>query len=127
MIFKDLDLDIKVIESTYKLILVENFHRKKSGHLFPPDYNMGGWGNGYVCLPNWHPWYKKDYNEINILTNVHGGLTFTQHDEEEDLWVIGFDTNHYDDDLINCSFDFVLEETKKLEQQCLTKLILNID
>ena len=54
-----------------------------------------GWGNGYVGLPSWHPYYKKDYNSIPI--DCHGGLTFAQLDEDEDLWVIGFDTCHLDD------------------------------
>ena len=75
-----------------------------------------GWGNGYVGLPNWHPFYKVDYNDINV--KCHGDLTFSALDEEEDLWVIGFDTSHGGDNMENCPFEFVRDEAYQLMKQC---------
>jgi len=80
------------------------------------DELFGGWGNGYVGLPNWHPFYKMSYDKIPV--NIHNGLTFNGHDKDEDLWVIGFDTDHWGDDIIKWSFENVKEETKLLLKQC---------
>lgn len=47
--------------------------------------------NGYVKLPEDHPWFGMGYDEIHESDphlNVHGGLTFAS-----DGW-IGFDTLH---------------------------------
>jgi hypothetical protein len=43
--------------------------------------------NGYVLLPDNHPFYGKDYDEIDV--DAHGGITYA----DEDGW-IGFDTAH---------------------------------
>ena len=62
-----------------------------------------GWGNGYIVLPKEHPWFGKDYNEIEV--DVHGGLTFAEFGknlqswselktDDYDKYVIGFDTGH---------------------------------
>lgn len=76
-----------------------------------------GFGNGYVCLPKWHPYFKIPYD--NILVNIHGGLTFGHYDETEDMWVIGFDTSHHGDNLENCPFEYVKEQCIYLQKQCL--------
>lgn len=53
---------------------------------------------GYVKLPQNHPWYKK--NPDNIETNVHGGLTFAslinnnEHPILKKGYWIGFDCIH---------------------------------
>ena len=52
-----------------------------------------GWGNGYVSVPKDHPWYGKDYNDIEV--EIHGGLTFSESINDE-YW-IGFDCAHYGD------------------------------
>lgn len=75
-----------------------------------------GWGNGYVGLPQWHPYYKMDYNEIPI--DCHGGLTFGQLDDDEDLWVIGFDTCHFGDNKLIWSKERVREECECIIEQC---------
>jgi len=80
---------------------------------------IGGWGNGYVGIPVWHPFYKIDYDDLYKHTSVHGGLTFSDYDDEEDLWIIGFDTCHSGDNMYNWSYDNVLKETIKLREQCL--------
>ena len=76
-----------------------------------------GFGNGYVCLPKWHPYFKVHYD--NIPVNVHGGLTFSHYDEHENMWVIGFDTSHAGDSLTNCSFEYIKEQCIFLQKQCL--------
>lgn len=119
----------------YKLA-IEN-HMKKI-----PNFHMEfGWGMGYVLLPFNHPFYGKDYDDINIY--IHGGLTFGQKFDIEvflqwiknreiigdvtienferlkDYWIIGFDTNHYGDNLYSCSKEFVLSEINSMLEQCL--------
>lgn len=91
-----------------------------------------GWGNGYVCLPEGHPCYGMDYDEIHnqYEINVNGGLTFASGSDrlrengwrKESLpdgkwWVVGFDTAHYGDSLSMWPKSSVEHETKKLMQQ----------
>lgn len=76
-----------------------------------------GFGNGYVCLPRWHPYFKVPYDNIPVY--IHGGLTFGSYDEKEDMWVIGFDTSHYSDTLETCPFEYVKEQCIFLQKQCL--------
>lgn len=45
--------------------------------------------NGYVRVPEDHPWHGLDYDDIDV--DVHGGLTYAR-----DGW-IGFDTLHFGD------------------------------
>lgn len=71
--------------------------------------------NGYVNLPIGHPWFGKNYAEINV--SVHGGLTFSQ--ETGSFWTIGFDTCHGGDTFDYWTFDRVHEEAANLLQQCL--------
>lgn len=47
--------------------------------------------NGYIALPEGHPWLQHDNLEDVDFINVHGGITYRQGR------VIGFDTNHYSD------------------------------
>lgn len=82
-----------------------------------------GWGNGYVGLPQGHPYYGKDYSSIEC--EVHGGLTFAGPGEAlralplaiPDYWWIGFDTSHYGDNPTDHSEQFVREETDRLRDQ----------
>lgn len=61
--------------------------------------------NGYVAVPESHPWYKVHFTECPIkcgedwcghspetLIEVHGGLTYSGLSVEG--WVFGFDTAH---------------------------------
>lgn len=50
---------------------------------------MFGALNGYVRLPEGHPWHGLDYEEIEV--DVHGGVTY-----HSGGW-IGFDTLHFAD------------------------------
>lgn len=99
--------------------------------LFGPNQSFV---NGYVQVPDNHPFYGLDYEDIDV--NIHGGLTYA-----EEGW-IGFDTAHAfdiwtDEELskyggINThepfiedknphvviwTFDALEEETKKLARQ----------
>ena len=88
-----------------------------------------GWGNGYVLLPKNHPWYDMYYEEIPI--HVHGGLTFgsiitketvevwgeSLTEQHIGMYMIGFDTAHYNDKLINWPKKRVMQETQYLEKQ----------
>ncbi len=80
-----------------------------------------GWGNGYVGVPKEHPWYGKDYDDIEA--NVHGGLTYSAdhfpRKKSDEYWWVGFDTSHYMDNAENCSKIFVEKETKRLKEQAI--------
>ena len=88
--------------------------------------SITGWGNGYVVIPEGHPYYGKHYDDIPVV--VHGGLTFSEFAKDldwkelsmEDLdsgYVVGFDTAHYGDNIINCDENFVVQETLRLKKQ----------
>jgi len=51
---------------------------------------------GYVGLPRWHPYYGRDYDDIDV--DVHGGLTFSREGIGETwdkgFWYLGFDCAH---------------------------------
>lgn len=84
-----------------------------------------GWGNGYVIIPEGHPFYGKDYDDIDV--NVHGGLTFSEFGykldweeikpEDKRSWVVGFDTAHWGDNHSNWTRDRVVDETIELQRQ----------
>lgn len=93
-----------------------------------------GYANGYVAVPRDHPFFGKDYDDVDI--EVHGGLTFAApgsniskdlpetevlegclYDLDEDWWVFGFDTCHYSDSLENWPREAVIEETLNLKRQ----------
>lgn len=106
-----------------------------------------GYGNGYVLIPKGHPFYGKHYDEIDSTNEwkiyVHGGLTYSEYFNSDDFlewikdrefcgdvnlenykdlngyWIIGFDTNHYNDNKQNCSKEYVIGETEDLLEQCL--------
>ena len=94
----------------------------------------GGNFNGYVVVLPEHPFYGKDYDEIDDLlskdsgTNgfyIHGGLTFANGDKNfcselskhfPDYWIFGFDTRHADDTAEYWTEERTWEETEKLLQ-----------
>lgn len=94
-----------------------------------------GYANGYVAVPKDHPFYGKDYDDVEV--DVHGGLTFAcpgsnitaadlpetevlegcLYDLDENWWVFGFDTCHYTDSLENWPREAVIAETLSLKKQ----------
>lgn len=68
---------------------------------------MGAW-YGYVGVPKDHPFYGKDYDDVEPYPDVHGGLTYADRCNEHlchipqegmpsDVWWLGFDTAHFMD------------------------------
>ena len=90
----------------------------------------GGNFNGYIAVLPEHPFYGKDYDEINDLLfkkgfYVHGGLTFANGDKDfcpelskhfPDYWILGFDTRHADDTAEYWTEERTWEEADKLMQ-----------
>jgi len=113
-----IDKDTIIIDGILPMYLKESFLRKK---LINDSFAGGlmelGWGNGYVGLPKWHPWFNLHYDDIPV--DIHGGLTYADFDDETGLWIIGFDTHHHQDNMTNCSFEYVKGETHSLMIQCL--------
>jgi hypothetical protein len=62
--------------------------------------------NGYVGVPKGHKLYKKDYNN-KLLDDIriHGGLTYSGWlMGDKTYWFFGFDTAHYNDLCMDCSY-----------------------
>lgn len=88
-----------------------------------------GWGNGYVIIPEDHPFHGIDYDKINNFVKVHGGLTYSElvtssviqsfELDEDDFgkWMIGFDTAHSGDNIEKWSKGAVQAETDYLLTQ----------
>lgn len=94
----------------------------------------GGNFNGYVVVLPEHPFYGKNYDEIDDLLYkhpdingfyIHGGLTFANGDKSfcpelskhfPDYWIFGFDTRHADDTAEYWTEERTWEETEKLLQ-----------
>ena len=97
-----------------------------SSGLFPDGGNF----NGYIAVLPEHPFYGKDYDEIDDLLYkkdfyIHGGLTFANDDKDfcpelskhfSDYWILGFDTRHADDTAEYWTEERTWEETDKLMQ-----------
>lgn len=58
-------------------------------------HNTMGFRCGYIRIPFDHPWHGKDWEDIDC--EVHGGITFSCPDTEDDSWWIGFDCAHASD------------------------------
>jgi hypothetical protein len=55
---------------------------------------------GYVGVSNTHPYFKVDYDTIDGIIDVHGGLTYAGGGEypiKSNLWWFGFDCGHFGD------------------------------
>lgn len=104
------------------------------------QYNTGiymverGWGNGYLVLPKDHPFWGVHYDQINESPHMvaHGGWTFSNFydkmksqssrfitdgsvlESNNDDWVIGFDTAHYNDNLDNWPREEVFSHIREL-------------
>ena len=80
-----------------------------------------GTHNGYIVLPQDHPWYSlvghdgEDYD--NVPMNVHGGLTFGT--KKNNHLILGFDTCHDGDDPEIHNLDYVERECLRMVIQAL--------
>jgi hypothetical protein len=87
-----------------------------------PSFFSRGWGNGYVKIPKDHPLHGQSYvdsNEINSL-DVPGGVTYSEKDDEDGGWVIGFDTAHSFNNPITHDRFYVMRKTTDLLLQLFT-------
>jgi hypothetical protein len=75
-----------------------------------------GWGNGYVILPKEHPFYGVEYDILNNYVSAHGGLTYSDTDEDGN-WKVGFDTAHAWDTPENWPKEAVIKHTEELRDQ----------
>lgn len=57
--------------------------------------NILGYRIGYIIIPEGHPWYGKDRDDLQHI-NVHGKITYSKINENNQ-WKIGFDCGHADD------------------------------
>lgn len=93
-----------------------------------------GWGNGYLVLPKGHPFWGIHYDEINNSAHIeaHGSWTFSNYysnvkkikdkivldrppfEFNNDDWIIGFDTSHYNDSLRNWPKEEVFKHIREL-------------
>lgn len=112
-----------------------NFNNMSSTFPMIPASMRVGFANGYVAVPKDHPFFGKDYDDVDV--EVHGGLTFAcpgnnitaadlpetevlegyLYDLDENWWVFGFDTCHYMDSLENWPREAVIAETLSLKKQ----------
>ena len=96
-----------------------------STSLFPD----GGDFNGYIAVTPDHPFYGKDYDEVNDMLDkkgfyVHGGLTLADGrtfcpelpTDQLQYWILGFDTRHAYDTAAYWTEERTWEEADKLMQ-----------
>lgn len=97
-----------------------------------------GYGNGYVAIPVGHKYYGMSYYDIPV--DVHGGLTYAdgkiigQPEDTIGMWIIGFDTCHYNDDMSRWpDAESVMKEALTLLEQIeskeerISKLLSQVD
>lgn len=100
----------------------------------PPEL-LFGTHNGYVILDRNHPISGMYYSDIDEKYDieVHGGITFAdqlsifKHSTDlsktpelldyQDYWVIGFDTQHADDNPEKWNAESTLKETERFAEQ----------
>lgn len=90
----------------------------------------GGWGNGYVAIPEEHPYYGKHYTDVDNI-DINGGLTYSSpymagRDplEADGMWIFGFDTLHpFDTRQRWPTHDSVLKEANELKRQLMDVII----
>lgn len=85
----------------------------KNFMIYHDDGIMFEWYCGYAELPEGHVLYGKDtvFDDTIQDIDVHGGVTFVKDH------VIGFDCNHFDDNIIVCNKDYVINEIHKMIDQ----------
>lgn len=92
---------------------------------FLPPSVTHGYANGYVGVPEGHPWFGRHYDAVDV--SIHGGLTYGRNHLpviEKDggpvidgLYWFGFDTCHYDDNQFNCDETYCKNEVESLRKQ----------
>ena len=98
-------------------IVVKKFH-EDGFYPFLIDTSVNNtWYCGYAVIPEDHPFYGADYDEVEDEIDVHGGLTFSGKLDDIDGYLLGFDCNHYGDTPEVQDEEYALSECKKLVDQ----------
>lgn len=121
--------DIKIAKQVADRLIGELVFFVKELTHFDRLIMTAGWGNGYVCIPKWHQCFEMSYDYIHEKygIRVHCGLTLSEYAsalkwpeipaDQQDSWVVGFDTAHSGDTLQKWPKEAVLAEAKDLAMQ----------
>lgn len=76
------------------------------------------WYCGYVEVPKNHIYFGQHYADINDINDIgcHGGLTYSGYSFKDNVYYIGFDTNHVYSDRCN-NLAFVENECMNIIEQ----------
>lgn len=88
--------------------------------LWDPDRPLmmpSRWFCGYVRIPENHKLYGMDYNDLDDILNVHGGVTFAGALDGMDGFYVGFDCAHLGDMPDEQDEAYTLYECKRLVDQ----------
>ena len=98
-------------------IVVKKFH-EDDFYPFLTDESVNNiWYCGYAVIPEDHPFYGADYDDVEDDIDVHGGLTFSGDIEDVDGFLLGFDCAHYGDSPEVQDEEYTLKECKKMVDQ----------
>lgn len=122
--------------------MTNRIHETFQAHGFACVIGLGGPRsanfNGYLRLPSGHPWFGKDY--MDIQCDVHGGLTFGDwglpwEQKPGDEYWIGFDTCHAGDMVVGSTIhmpgdkfrdaDYVRDELIQMAKQAFDAGVLS--
>lgn len=98
-------------------IVVKNIFENGIYPLFPDTSEYSNWYCGYAVIPEDHPFYGADYDDVEGDVDVHGGLTFSGELDGIDGFLLGFDCNHYGDSPEVQDEEYTLSECKRLVDQ----------
>ena len=108
----------------------EDFDTPEGYHAMIRSNPTMGFLLGYLAIPQGHPWFGKDYDDIEA--EVHGGLTYSKCPSEDrrfkdlfdnDKWIVGFDCGHYGDGIFGMEEgtvktpEYVRKELRDLSRQ----------
>jgi len=109
-----------VIKTNYTGRVLKIVHKGVfKNHTFVVTHTDDGfynWYCGYVEVKEGHPYFNKNYEELNNI-DCHGGLTYSgKRFEEDNNFYIGFDTNHFNSNPCN-NLAFVENECMNIIEQ----------
>ena len=81
-----------------------------------PYMRNNHWLCGYVEIPEEHKYHNVEYMDIEEYIHVHGGLTYSGN-LVDDKYFLGFDCNHYEDDINIQNQEYVENQLKSLVEQ----------
>lgn len=98
-------------------IVVKKFCEDSIYPFFPDTSVNIVWFCGYAVIPEDHPFYGADYDDVEDGIDVHGGLTFSGELDGIYGFLLGFDCNHYCDSPEVQDEEYTLSECKRLVDQ----------